>query len=232
MAFTESLTVWILGDSSHLKSELESAASDIRNLQTSLNQAGQAGEQIGQGFARASSAMRPLQEISRMLSRLTTQAETLGRTPIRLNVQPALQALGTLSGAIQAIAGQLRALSAIPVGIGAGPIGGGGPIRRFAEGGLVTGPSGRDVVPALLSAGEFVMSRRATEALGSRLLEAVNSAPTARPARIGTAMSAPPARVTTNNFGGVTIQVADGSQVNGIVRDLRLQGVHLRNRRG
>lgn len=231
MAFTESLTVRILGDSSHLKRELESAASDIRNLQTSLSQIGQAGEQIGQGFGRASTAVRPLQEISRLLSRLTTQAEALGRTPIRLNVQPALDSLGRLSRAIQAIAGQLRGLAAIPVGVGGGPVVG-GPIRRFAGGGLVTGPAGGDVIPALLSAGEFVMSRQATDALGARFLEAVNSAPRGRTAHPAATIGAPPASMTTNNFGGLTIQVTDGPQVNGIVRDLRLQGVHLRNRRG
>lgn len=37
---------------------------------------------------------------------------------------------------------------------------------------------------------------------------------------------------TTNHFGGITIQVRETADVNTLVRDLRLQGIHLRNRRG
>ena len=37
---------------------------------------------------------------------------------------------------------------------------------------------------------------------------------------------------TTNHFGGITINVARPGNVNEVVRDLRLQGVRLRNRRG
>ena len=42
----------------------------------------------------------------------------------------------------------------------------------------------------------------------------------------------PRAHTTTNHFGGITINVAGPSGVNDIIRDLRLHGVTLRNRRG
>jgi hypothetical protein len=38
--------------------------------------------------------------------------------------------------------------------------------------------------------------------------------------------------MTTNHFGGITIQVREAADVNTLIRDLRLQGIHLRNRRG
>ncbi|MFV0445870.1 MAG: hypothetical protein ACK5Q5_20015 [Planctomycetaceae bacterium] len=38
--------------------------------------------------------------------------------------------------------------------------------------------------------------------------------------------------LTTNHFGGITINVRETADVNTLVRDLRLQGIHLRNRRG
>jgi hypothetical protein len=238
MAFSESLTVRILGDSSQFKSELQSVLQDIGSLRGQLEQATDVGQQVSQGFDRVSGAMRPLEQVSRMLSRIAAQAQALGEQPITLNVQPALAALAQLSAAIQAIAAQLMALAAMPIGVGVGGgpgvgAGGVGPIRQFADGGLVTGPVGRDIVPALLTAGEFVLSRAATDAIGHEFVRGLNVSVADRPHR-------PPllrdgtSRVhsTTNHFGGITIQVAEPSAVNAVVRDLRLQGVHLRNRRG
>ncbi len=238
MAFTESLTVRILGDSSQLKSELQSVLQDLEGLRGQLGQATDVGQQVSEGFDRVSGAMRPLEQVSQLLSRITAQAQVLSQTPISLNVQPALAALAQLSAAIQMIAAQLMALAAMPIGLGGGigPGGGGGrggPIRQFAEGGLVAGPPGRDVVPALLTAGEFVLSRTATEAIGLQFLQRVNAAPDHHPAHRSLAREGVPSvRQTTNHFGGITIQVAEAGNVNAIVRDLRLQGVQLRNRRG
>ena len=238
MAFTESLTVRILGDSSQLKSELQSVLQDLAALRGQVEEATAVGQQVSEGFDRVSGAMRPLEQVSQLLARITAQAQALSELPISLNVQPALAALAQLSAAIQMIAAQLLALAALPIGVGGGPGGGGGgvgggPIRQFADGGLVTGPAGRDVVPALLTAGEFVLSRAATEAIGVQFLQGINATSPARAGR-GMALREGAARVqqTTNHFGGITIQVAQPGGVNGIVRDLRLQGVQLRNRRG
>lgn len=232
MAFAESLTVRILGDSSGLRRELDAVVSDIRSLRGELEQVTGIGEQLGEGLGRADGAERPLEQIGQALSRITAQVRTLGQTPVTLNVQPALASLAQLSLAISAIAAQLQALSAIPVGIGVVPGVGGAPIRQFAGGGLVTGPVGLDAIPALLTAGEFVLNRQAAQALGMRFLEAVNSQSSAR--RNVTAVREAGARVqnTSNHFGGITINVAQPSGVNEIIRDLRLHGVMLRNRRG
>jgi hypothetical protein len=131
------------------------------------------------------------------------------------------------------VAAQLAALAVLP--IGAGPVGpsvGGPPIRSFGDGGLVTGPAGRDVVPSLLSAGEFVLSRETTAVLGSEFLEALNGPGTRRMSRPTPRESIVRSQQTTNHFGGITIQVANAAGVNDVIRDLRLQGVQLRNRRG
>lgn len=234
MAFAESLTVRILGDSSGLRGELAQVVADIRGLRGELDSITNVGEQIGRGFSRVTTAVRPLEQVSQFLGRIATQAQALGRVTISLNVQPALEALAQLSRMIQLVAAQLAALSAMIAGGGGdgGGAPGGGPIRRFASGGLVTGPGGADVVPALLTAGEFVLSRSAAQWLGTSFLEALNSMSTVMPATPAVRGPAGSVHNTTNHFGGITIQVAEAGGVNEIVRDLRLQGVRLRNRRG
>jgi hypothetical protein len=54
----------------------------------------------------------------------------------------------------------------------------------------------------------------------------------ARPSR--PEMTTPPAASpsTTNHFGGITIQVREAAEVDSLLRDLRHQGIRLRNRRG
>ena len=47
-------------------------------------------------------------------------------------------------------------------------------VKPFAQGGLVQGPGGTDNVPAMLTAGEFVMRRPAVEAIGLPTLAAMN----------------------------------------------------------
>lgn len=233
MAFTESLTVRILGDSSQLKAELQDVAGDLAGLQSALEGATGVGDRLSEGFGRARGAARPLEQLSQTLGRIIGQVGQLNQTPIALNVQPALQSLAQLGAAIQSLAAQLAALSAIPIGVGpVGPAAGGGPVRTFAEGGLVAGPAGRDVAPSLLSAGEFVLNRETTAVLGSDFLDALNAGGVRAPARRRHEESAAGSQQTTNHFGGITIQVAEAGGVNDIVRDLRSHGVQLRNRRG
>jgi hypothetical protein len=233
MAFAESLTVRILGDSSQLKAELQEVVRDLGSLQSSLDQATGGGDRVRDGFGGVSGAIRPLEQLSQLIGQIVGQIGQLNQTPITLNVEPALQSLAQLSQAIQNVAGQLAALAVMP--IGGGPVGpgvGGPPIRAFAEGGLVTGPAGRDVIPSLLSAGEYVLSRETTAVLGNEFLDALNGRGTQRAARPASQDSIVRTQQTTNHFGGITIQVANAAGVNDIVRDLRLQGVQLRNRRG
>lgn len=233
MAFAESLTVRILGDSSQLKAELQEVVRDLGSLQSMLEQATGVSDRVRDGFGGAAGAIRPLEQLSQLIGRIVGQVAQLNQTPIALNVEPALQSLGQLGQAIQGVATQLAALAVMPIGgRPIGPAGGGPPIRAFGEGGLVTGPAGRDVIPSLLSAGEFVLSRETTAVLGSEFLEALNGMGAPHSSRTLVQESIVRNQQTTNHFGGITIQVANAGGVNDVVRDLRLQGVQLRNRRG
>ena len=49
-------------------------------------------------------------------------------------------------------------------------------MRGYEEGGEVDGPGGTDKVPAMLTAGEFVMSRGAVQKYGVKQLESMNAA--------------------------------------------------------
>jgi len=50
----------------------------------------------------------------------------------------------------------------------------GGPIRRFARGGLVPGQGNGDTVPSLLQPGEFVLTKKAVEGIGHERLAKAN----------------------------------------------------------
>lgn len=241
--FTESLTVRILGDSSDLQGEIESVASELEELGSRISGMSGAGEEIGRGLGRASAGVAPLQQVSTLLNQISRQCRQLGQQPITLNVRPAIAALQQLSAMIQAVAAQLMAL-----GGGFGMGGGGGftpqgpaPVRGpgfelpgFANGGFVEGPAGFDQVPARLSAGEFVMSRESTRRLGTTFLSALNSGRPTMGKSAGPILpsSAVPQPQTTNHFGGITIQVTEAVDINDVMRDLRLQGAAIRNRRG
>lgn len=233
MAFAESLTVRILGDSSQLKAELRDVVRDLGGLQSLLDRASGVGDRIREGLDGVGGAVRPLEQLSQLVGRIVGQVGQLSQTPITLNVEPALQSLRQLSESIQAVAAQIAALTVMPIGgPPVGPAGGGAPIRAFGDGGLVTGPAGRDVIPSLLSAGEFVLNRETTAVLGREFLEALNGSGAPRSSRPTVQESIVRTQQTTNHFGGITIQVANAGGVNDVVRDLRLQGVQLRNRRG
>lgn len=223
--FTESLTIRILGDSSGFRSELEDVLNGLDTFRQQLSEIQSAGERLGAAFRGLSGALKPLQAASQLLSQVTQQVHTLSQTPITLNIQPALSALQALSAAISAVMARMTAISFLPGMMGGGAVG--GPLPglppKYAAGGLVTGPLGTDAVPALLTAGEFVLNREAVAALGTDLLTSLN-----RMSQPAVASSTS----TTNHFGGITIQVQEAGGVNDIVRDLRLQGIHLRNRRG
>lgn len=234
--FSESLTIRILGDSSQFDRELNSVAQRLSELRSQLGRFDEVNRKIERSLGRVSAFTRPLENVSRLIDRVAGQLRGLGRVPVTLNVSPALSALAVLSRAVGRVASQLRGLSAAPAGLSAGPPLPGPirfPFRRFAEGGFVDGPAGTDRVPALLSAGEFVIREPAARQLGAAFLEALNSD---RRSRTATARTPPPVipaePATVNNFGGVTIRVNQSADVNAIVRDLRFHGFQLRNRRG
>jgi hypothetical protein len=235
--FSESLTIRILGDSSQLQQELQAVGQRLADLKSQFSQFAEVNRVIDQSLSRISAFARPLENISRLIDRIAGQARALGRVPITLNVSPALNALALLSRAIARVAAQIRSLPPIAPGFPRQlPLPGPTrvPLRRFAEGGIVSGPVGLDRVPAMLTAGEFVIRAPSARQLGVSFLEALNQ--NLRPQPAGRGASLPAAvsdeQTTVNNFGGITIQVNNSSDVNAIVRDLRFQGFRLRNRRG
>jgi len=237
---TQSLTVRILGDSTHLQNQLSQVLEQVQQLQQTLAEATPAAGDVASGLSRVSTAVRPLQQVERQLAGVTQQVRVLSRTPVTLNVSPALQALQQLKAAIEAVMALMRALN--------GAAGGGGgrtmiaptPApngRAYATGGLVTGPSGRDQVPARLSAGEFVLRAEAVRDLGLDRLHRLNAGgmsdggmSNSRPSPAVTQASE--ANVTTNHFGGITVNVRETADVARLVRELRWQGIDLRHRRG
>jgi len=185
MAFSESLTVRILGDSSGLQRELDSVLRRLDDLQDKLSESADSARQLANSFSRISQAINPLQQVGSLLSRLDQLLRSISQRPLTLNVSPAIQALQQLIQVAQQAAAQIQAIPAIPVGR---PGGGGGPFpilppapipnnprQRFAGGGLVNGPSGIDRVSTQLTAGEFVISRDAVESLGLGFFERLNT---------------------------------------------------------
>jgi hypothetical protein len=236
--FTESLTVRILGDSTDLQDELGSIAEQIEGLQDELSSVTSAGAEIGEGLGRAAVAVAPLTQVSTLLTGIGRQAEQLSQQSISFNVQPALAGLRELSAMLQAVSAQSAALSG-GVGFAGGAAGepalprlvGGAP--AFATGGLVDGPNGLDATPAWLTAGEFVMSRDATQRLGTTFLTALNAGGSpAVNAAARTPMPTPSELTTNNHFGGISIHVTEAVEINDVIRDLRFEGATLRNRRG
>ncbi|MEX0701185.1 MAG: hypothetical protein WD069_03740 [Planctomycetales bacterium] len=229
--FTESLTIRILGDGSHVEREIEQVAQRVSDLQARFAELGDAGRGVSSlGSAIASLAV-PLQNVAALVGRVTAQVRTLSQTPVVLNVAPAMASLVRLSQMIGLVNGQLARLNMMSFG---GLPGMFPPPVRFAHGGLVRGPGGVDRVPALLTAGEFVLRKPAVERIGTAFLEAINRLPS-RPAAsqaIGAAAPVASGPTHVNHFGGINIHVARGDDVHAIVRDLRLHGARLRNRQG
>ena len=316
--FSESLTIRILGDSSHLQRELDAVRRRIDELGRQFSRFDELNARLEATALRVDALSRPLLGVSRLFDRVAEQARALGEIPITLNVAPAIAALNMLLAMINLVAARLAALSfgGMLGGFGGMAMPGVRAIPRLAEGGLVNGRSGRDRVPALLSAGEFVLRESVVAKLGTQFLDALNKGfdpsgmgvaaggPAALPSISG-AMSGAAARVAgaiprfaeggpvagravrdrvpallsagefvrrepvvaklgapflnaindgraagrgealaaaadpasptstnVNNFGGIAIHVSRPAEVNAIVRDLRLAGIRLRNRRG
>jgi len=183
MAITESLVVQILADSSQLQQELSNVAEQLAGLGSSLEGLSQMGGEVDAALAQFGGALRPLQGLSNLLSQITLQIQALSQQPVTLNVAPALQALQELMQMAQAVARQIAAMNFAMMGgamlPGMAPAAaqpeGGGRMAGYATGGYVDGPSGIDVIPARLTAGEYVMNRGATAILGRSFLDQLNA---------------------------------------------------------
>ena len=197
MSLSESLTVEITADSSGLEAELQRAASLVEGLSSQLGGVGSAASAAAGSLGRLGEAVGPLSRLSNLLGQIVGQIRAIGQTPVTIDVSPAMGSLETLSKRIAAVAAQLAALNArasmprpaVPSlpGVGFGGAGGGGStgggcggvsprmsLPGFAAGGLVNGPAGVDRVPAMLTAGEFVLTTDAVRDVGRPALEALN----------------------------------------------------------
>ncbi|WP_417849055.1 hypothetical protein [Thalassoglobus sp.] len=185
MSFSESLTVRILGDSSELQHELDSVLNRFDDLKSRISESTNSARQFSSSFSRLSQAIGPLQQVSNLIARIGQQLQSISQRPITLNVSSAMQSLQQLTQAAQRTAAAIQAIPSVPsVGPASLPLPfpGGGRVpsqtpRRMASGGLVSGRSGIDRVPANLTSGEYVINRSAVEALGLGFLEALNSVP-------------------------------------------------------
>ena len=184
--FSESLTIRILGESSQFQSELDHVADSVRRLSNELESITNLDQTLGRSLRNAGrTAINPLQSLSQILQRIQQQVEQLNGVTITLNVAPAIQALLQLERVAAAVQLRLMALSQVaatprvpmpgptaPPGPAFNPTP--GPIRTFAQGGIVSGTRGRDRVRAMLTAGEFVVRRPAVEQMGIPALEQIN----------------------------------------------------------
>jgi hypothetical protein len=275
--FSESLTVRILGDSSHLRGELDATLGLLDAFEKRLAGLGAVGERLSAGLGGMTSTVGSLELLSQLLTGLQQRLESLRQSPLTINVQPALAALGKLSAAIEAVASRLAGLAAMSAasgakGGGASPLGVvPSPASRAATASAAASPFTATATSAALpdrspladsfpggSAAGHLPSRLATSEqmplLAAvavprfhRLPEASSETPSTDaaltaflthsprpevPLAVSRTAAAPPPVMTTNHFGGITIQVREAADVNTLIRDLRLQGIHLRNRRG
>lgn len=237
-AFGDSLTIQILADSSGLQEAISEAIRGFEELEARVQQLAQTSSQLSRIGTALNGLQGPLQSVSRMFSQVKSQADALNQTTITINVGPALNALAMLSAAIARVQAQLSALSVpmggplpVPIRPGGGG-GGGGPIRQFAEGGPVDGPPGIDRVPALLTAGEFVLNRDAVRQLGINFLQQVNQHPTGGRTTPPTPAASSPSSINTTQFGGVTVNVQQPGELSAVLESLLLEEAHLRTRRG
>ncbi|MCG6154901.1 hypothetical protein [Rubinisphaera margarita] len=254
MSFSESLSIQILADSSQFQGELDEVLGRLESLNEQLNRLGQSGAAVSRLGSQFRSLMSPLAQVSSRLGQVASQVRQLSGMSVSIDVSPAMQALGQLSAMIARVAAQLASLSGgggggvgvPPVGGGTNPGGGGvqgnggggggssrvsNGGRGYSSGGMVTGRSGIDRVPAWLTAGEFVLQQSAVAEIGIGRLDDLNQGRTAK-AELPARKSGGEGEQTVNQFGEISIHVSQPVDLNELVRDLEFAGHRLRNRRG
>lgn len=107
---------------------------------------------------------------TRTRDQLLTVDQRARNIPDRRNVAVSTSGTGAAAGALAGVAAEVRNIPTsriiqVSANIGAS-VGRARAAARFNTGGEVTGPPGRDVIPALLTAGEFVLDRGDVDRLG------------------------------------------------------------------
>ncbi|MCA9040459.1 MAG: hypothetical protein KDA65_08940 [Planctomycetaceae bacterium] len=236
--FSESLTVRILGDSRHLDRELGKVVNSLTNFENRLQRAGQFQDVFSRMSRQVSSMSRPLQGVSQLLGRIGQQLVLLSQYPVTVNVVPALIGLQQVSQMIDFLLLKLQQLAvAASVGAAGGVIsggsgGGGGPIRQFASGGLVAGPVGTDRVPAMLTAGEYVLQRPVVQMLGKNALDRLNQGRSESVQNDLRQTVENRTRTDIHHYGGFTFNVTQPVPMQEVLKTIRQDRLRLRTRRG
>ena len=228
--FTESLTIRIRGDSSEFSQELDRVSQRLSQFESRLSGIESAGNRLENMFQRWGQATQPLNRVSQALDGIRQRLSQISNTPLTINVQPALQSLQLVQSQIAMIASQLSQLNSMSLSGG-----GGFGTTGFAQGGLVNGRPGHDRIPAMLSAGEFVIREASVRDLGVEFLSVLNDGGRIPSPRGSAHMPLPdpsPQLSQVTNFGGINIQVNRSNDLGEVLRELQVGGVRLKNQRG
>lgn len=240
--YSESLTLRILADSSELDSSLGQLSRKLGDLQSSTDRLAGTASRLGGAF-QMTSALNSIERLSRSLTGVLRQIQQIAGTPLTINVDPALAAIASVSRALSQLARQITTLPTssgigyLPLGTGGGmATGGGSPsftstTQRFATGGLVTGPPGIDRIPALLTAGEYVLTPDVVQKLGLGTLQQwQNSSPTHTPRALP---GHPAANISHHqSIGEMHVHVERTLDLETLTNTLAHDAQRLRNRRG
>ncbi len=242
--YSESLTLRILADSSELESRLGDLGRQLSSLQSSTDRLSSSASRLTSAF-QMTSAMNSVERLSRSLQGLQRQIQQISGTPLNLNVSPALAAIASVSRALSQLARQVSTFPSItgsgylplgtgsflPTGTGSSMAGGSSSTtRRFATGGLVTGSPGIDRIPALLTAGEYVLSSEVVQRLGLGNLSQLSAAVPGSSRAI-----APPATVQNSHhqsIGELHVHMAQNLDLESFTQNLAADAQRLRHRRG
>ena len=182
--FTESLTVEIKANSSDFQRELQSVIQKVTDLQSQLNSLGH----FNSLQNSIQTLISPLEQVSQSLGQIAGQISQINQTPVSLDVSSAIQGLSQLNQMAQITSRQIQSVSSasaaspLPTGSGSPTSPGESPamstslLPTFSSGGMVKGPAGTDRIPAMLSAGEYVMKEASAKKLGYGLLQQINQA--------------------------------------------------------
>lgn len=140
-------------------------------------------EQVESRFIQAINAM--IQALMRLMAAATQAANHLVREFARITaaINQAKAAVDALQAALNALVAQSYMISIGLTGPGAGMIGrmatGGlvnsnGKASYYDKGGSIFKPKGTDIVPAMLTPGEYVMRKKAVDAIGVHTLRNLN----------------------------------------------------------
>ena len=83
-------------------------------------------------------------------------------------------ALRSNTDALKNLTSSVNALNNTITSKGTTGLNSGGPVKKFARGGVVPGSGNRDTVPAMLTPGEFVIRKKAVETIGTGNLHKIN----------------------------------------------------------